>query len=84
MRVSNSKYGFFLNAPGLLIVLLWVVFPAFLLFYTSFIRYDNVNPIVFNGLTNYKQVFGARLFWVSLEKIAIFVLGSTAMTFFGG
>jgi len=84
MRVSNSKYGFFLNVPGLLIVLLWVVFPAFLLFYTSFIRYDNVHPISFVGVTNYRQLFNGRLFWVSIEKIAVFSIGSTALTFFGG
>lgn len=84
MRVPNSRYGFFLNVPGLFVVLFWVIFPAFLLFYTSFIRYDNVNPIVFSGLANYKQLSNSRVFWISLEKIAIFSIGSTAMTFFGG
>lgn len=84
MRISNSKYGFFLNIPGLLIVILWVIFPAFLLFYTSLLRYDNINPIVFKGLGNYKQLFNSRLFWLSLNKIAIFSVGSTALTFFGG
>jgi len=84
MRISNPRYGFLLNLPGLLIVILWVLFPAFLLFSTSFLRYDNVNPIVFNGLANYKRLLSDRLFWMSLEKIAIFSIGSTALTFFGG
>lgn len=84
MRVPNSRYGFFLNVPGLLVVLFWVIFPALLLFYTSFIRYDNINPIIFSGLANYKQLSNSRLFWISLEKIAIFSIGSTAMTFLGG
>ncbi len=84
MRISNPRYGFLLNVPGLLIVVFWVIFPAFLLFYTSFVRYDNVNPIVFYGFTNYKQLFGSRIFWISIEKIAIFSIGSTALTFFGG
>ena len=84
MRISNPRYGFLLNLPGLLIVIFWVLFPAFLLFYTSFLRYDNVNPVVFQGLANYKKVLNDRLFWMSLEKIAIFSIGSTALTFFGG
>jgi multiple sugar transport system permease protein len=83
-RLSNSKYGFFLNVPGLLIVLLWVVFPALLLFYASFLRYNNVNPISFYGLGNYKHLWNSRVFWISLDKIAVFSLGSTALTFFGG
>jgi multiple sugar transport system permease protein len=84
MRINNRRYGFLLNLPGLLIVIFWVLFPAFLLFYTSFLRYDNVNPVVFQGLANYKKVLNDRLFWMSLEKIAIFSIGSTALTFFGG
>lgn len=84
MRINNRRYGFLLNLPGLLIVIFWVLFPAFLLFYTSFLRYDNVNPVVFHGLANYKKVLNDRLFWMSLEKIAIFSIGSTALTFFGG
>lgn len=84
MRINNRRYGFLLNLPGLLIVIFWVLFPAFLLFYTSFLRYDNVNPVVFQGLANYRKVLNDRLFWISLEKIAIFSIGSTALTFFGG
>lgn len=84
MRITNRRYGFLLNLPGLLIVFFWVLFPAFLLFYTSFLRYDNVNPVVFQGLANYRKVLNDRLFWISLEKIAIFSIGSTALTFFGG
>ncbi|MGQ9631360.1 MAG: carbohydrate ABC transporter permease [bacterium] len=84
MRISDRWYGFLLNLPGLLIVLLWVVFPLFLLVYTSFLRYDNVNPIVFNGLGNYIAVFKDRLFRLSLQRVAIFCGGTTALTFFGG
>ena len=84
MRLSNPRYGFFLNVPGLLIVLLWVIFPAFLLFYTSFLRYDNVHPIIFNGLGNYQKVLDDRLFWIGVKQIAIFSIGTTVLTSFGG
>lgn len=84
MRLSNPRYGFFLNVPGLLIVLLWVIFPAFLLFYTSFLRYDNVHPIIFNGLRNYQKVLDDRLFWIGMKQIAIFSIGTTVLTASGG
>ena len=84
MKVSDKTYGFLLNVPGLLIVVFWVVFPAGLLILTSFLRYNNLSPIVFNGLQNYKRLFSDRLLWISLQKAAIFSGGTTALTFIGG
>jgi len=84
MRFSGRWYGFLLNLPGLVIVLLWVLFPAFLLVYTSFLRYDNVRPIVFTGLGNYIALFQHRLFWLSCQKVAIFCVSTTTLTLFGG
>lgn len=84
MKLSNSRYGFLLNLPGLLLVLLWVFLPAVLLFLASFLRYDNVRPIVFNGLENYQQLFRDRLFWVGMEKITVFCISTTLLTSLGG
>jgi multiple sugar transport system permease protein len=83
-KVTNPRYGFLLNLPGLLIVLLWVVLPALLLFGVSFFRYDNVNPVTFSGFQNYKHLWNSRVFWISIDRIAVFSVGSTALTFFGG
>jgi multiple sugar transport system permease protein len=83
-RLTNPRYGFLLNVPGLLIVLLWVVFPAFLLFYASFLRYDNVHPVSFGGFANYTRLWNSRVFGISVERIIVFSLGSTAVTFLGG
>ncbi|MBW2056615.1 MAG: sugar ABC transporter permease [Deltaproteobacteria bacterium] len=84
MRLSDRWYGFILNLPGLVIVLLWVLFPTFLLVYTSFLRYDNIHPVIFNGLGNYTALFKHRLFWLSLRKVAQFCVGTTSLTLFGG
>lgn len=84
MRFSDRWYGFLLNLPGLVIVLFWVLFPAFLLIFTSFLRYDNVRPIISTGLGNYIALFKHRLFWLSFEKVAVFCLGTTFLTLFGG
>ncbi|MFB0520843.1 MAG: carbohydrate ABC transporter permease [Desulfatiglandales bacterium] len=84
MKLSARMYGFLLNLPGLIIVVFWVLFPAFLLFQTSFLRYDNRSPVVFDGLQNYVQLFEDRLFPMSLRRISIFSAGTTALTFAGG
>lgn len=84
MRFSDRWYGFLLNLPGLVIVLFWVLFPAFLLIFTSFLRYDNVKPIISTGLGNYIALFKHRLFWLSFEKVSVFSLGTTSLTLFGG
>lgn len=84
MRISNRQYGFLLNLPGLVIVLVWVLFPTFLLVQTSFLRYDNINPIKFVGWGNYRAVLSDRLFWMSLQRIITFCIGTTALTFILG
>jgi multiple sugar transport system permease protein len=84
MKLSNSRYGFLLNLPGLLLVLLWVFLPALLLFLASFFRYDNIRPIVFNGLENYQHLFRDRLFWIGIEKITVFCISTTVLTSLGG
>jgi multiple sugar transport system permease protein len=84
LRLGNPLYGFLLNVPGLLIVLLWVVLPACLLFVASFLRYDNVHPVTFTGLGNYQRLWNSRVFLISLERIAVFSLGSTLVTALGG
>ncbi|MFB3819278.1 MAG: carbohydrate ABC transporter permease [Candidatus Methylomirabilales bacterium] len=83
-RLTNPRYGLLLNVPGLLIVLLWVVVPACLLFAVSFLRYDNVNPVAFAGIGNYQRLWNSRVFAISVERIAVFSLGSTAVTALGG
>ena len=83
MKLSNKWYGFLLNLPGLIIVLLWVLFPAGLLVFTSFLRYDNIHPIAFTGFSNYGKLLGDRLFWMGLKRVAIFSIGTTLLTFVG-
>jgi multiple sugar transport system permease protein len=84
MKLSNSRYGFLLNVPGLLLVFLWVLLPAAIVLLASFFRYDNVRPVVFNGVENYRHMFRDRLFWVGMENIAVFCAGTTVLTSLGG
>jgi multiple sugar transport system permease protein len=84
VKISDQTYGFLLNVPGLVVVFLWVVFPAGVLVVTSFLRYDNLTPIIFGGIGNYRKLFADRLLWISLQKAAIFSCGTTLMTYVGG
>jgi multiple sugar transport system permease protein len=84
LKISDRTYGFLLNIPGLLIVFLWFMFPAVLLVVTSFLRYDNLNPIVFYGFKNYIRLVNDRLFGLSLRRVAAFTIGTTFLTYVGG
>jgi len=55
-----------------------------LLFAVSFFRYDNVNPVNFVGFGNYQRLWNSRVFGISVERILVFSLGSTALTSLGG
>jgi len=79
-RISDPRYGVLLTIPGLILLFLLILFPLFYLFYVSFLRYDNIHPIIFYGFKNYEYVVGDRLFLPTLIRTIIFCLGSTALT----
>lgn len=84
MRITNSKYGVILSSPGFIIIIALVVFPLATLFITSFLQYSAVTRIGFTGFDNYRYIFSDRLFWLSLQKTAIYSVGATGLTFCGG
>jgi len=84
MRITNSKYGVLLSIPGFIVIVALVLFPLATLFVTSFFRYYAGIQTGFTGFKNYRYIFNDRLFWLSLQKTAIYSVGATAMTFCGG
>ena len=84
MRLTNSQYGFVLSVPGMLVVIVLVIFPVITLFTTSLLQYTSTKPIIFNGLKNYIYVFNDRIFWLALGKTAIYTVGVTSLAFTGG
>ena len=81
MKISDSKFGMFLSIPGIVVLFLWIIIPLIFLVYTSFLRYDNIRPVVFCGLKNYKFIFKDRIFWLSFKNTLTFCAGSTFLTF---
>ena len=84
MRLTNSQYGFVLSVPGMLVVIVLVIFPVITLFTTSLLQYTSTKPIIFNGLKNYIYVFNDRIFWLALGNTAIYTVGVTSLAFTGG
>ena len=78
--MSNPAYGAALSLPGLFLMLAWVLIPFAYVIYLSFLRYDNMSPVVFAGLKNYLAVFHDDDFWQAVKRTIIFSFGSTSVT----
>ena len=80
MKLRDSGYGIVLSVPGLVILLLWVLIPFSYVFYLSFLRYDNISPVIPIGLGNYKTALEEPMFPLILARTFIFSFGSTGLT----
>ncbi|MFB0505766.1 MAG: carbohydrate ABC transporter permease [Thermodesulfobacteriota bacterium] len=80
MKLRDSGYGVALSVPGLVILLLWVLIPFSYVFYISFLRYDNMSPVIPTGLANYREVLEDPSLPIILIRTFIFSFGSTGLT----
>jgi multiple sugar transport system permease protein len=78
--ISNSAYGAILSIPGLILMLAWVLIPFAYVIYLSFLRYDNMSPVVFSGIDNYMKVFLDHDFLAIVGRTIAFSVGSTGFT----
>ena len=78
--ISNSAYGAILSIPGLILMLAWVLIPFAYVIYLSFLRYDNMSPVVFSGFDNYMNVFTDPDFLAIVGRTIAFSVGSTGFT----
>ncbi len=78
--ISNSAYGAILSIPGLILMLAWVLIPFAYVIYLSFLRYDNMSPVVFSGFDNYTNVFTDPDFLAIVGRTIAFSGGSTGFT----
>jgi len=84
MRISDSKYGALISIPGLLVVILLILFPSLLMIIVSFLKYTFINPPSFIGFGNFKYIFNDRLFWLALKNTIIYSGSVTLLTSFSG
>jgi multiple sugar transport system permease protein len=78
--ISNSAYGAILSIPGLILMLAWVLIPFAYVIYLSFLRYDNMSPVVFSGFDNFTNVFTDPDFLAIVGRTIAFSVGSTGFT----
>ncbi len=72
---ENKRLGFLFVLPFVLGVLLFKLFPFAMSFALSFTQYDLIDPPVFVGLDNYRELFGADpLFRQSLGVTLLFAV----------
>ena len=78
--ISDRTYGAILSIPGLLLMLAWVLIPFAYVIFLSFLRYDNMSPVVFAGFNNYMKVFSDYDFLKIVGRTITFSAGSTGFT----
>jgi raffinose/stachyose/melibiose transport system permease protein len=85
VRRQQARYAVLFVAPGLLIYLVFMVYPFLNTIYLSFTNWDGITPSKdFVGLSNYVRVFGEEaalkafvnnIIWVIIGTISPVVLG---------
>ncbi|MCD6528879.1 sugar ABC transporter permease [Candidatus Bathyarchaeota archaeon] len=81
MKLSDHAYGVILTLPGIILLVLLIIYPLAQLIHLSLLRYDLIHPVTFIGLNNYKEILSDPYFWRSVEKMLIFASGTTTLTF---
>lgn len=81
-RNTKSITGLFFVAPGLLLIILFYVYPMVNSFVYSFTDYDLLSKPVFIGFKNYIDVFKSPDFYNSLRVSFIYVFGTVIPVWF--
>lgn len=77
---KNWKAGLLFVLPALLLYLLFMIAPYFLAFGVSFAKWRGVSmQIEFNGLDNFRQMFGDPHFWKALGNTVFFTIFAGAI-----
>src|SRR5215472_13247620 len=79
IQLSEGAFGYLLNLPAILTVLLLVAYPIVDAFWLSLHRYNLRRPeaYAFVGLQNYLDVLSSDLFLPSLAVTLLFTFWST-------
>jgi len=79
---KNGK-GYLYLAPFLVLFAIFTVIPVIMSFYMSFTTYDLINPPVYVGIDNYRELFmGDEIFLLSLQNTFVFAAVIGPVSFF--
>ena len=72
----NNGYGVFL-IPGIVAFLIIIIIPFMINIGISFTKWSGVRSPVWIGLSNYQQLLGDAIFWISFRNILILLIAMT-------
>jgi multiple sugar transport system permease protein len=72
MRKAIPAYLFIL--PGMLLFLVWTLYPLIYAFIMSFAEWNLIKPSRFVGLENYRRAFDDPIFWIALKNTIFYTV----------
>jgi ABC-type sugar transport system permease subunit len=82
--LGNKRNIVILCLPAMLLLILFVIYPLFQIGVMSFQKTDGLSPAIFNGIANYKKLFGDESFIrANLQSIGLCFLAIVFNAFLG-
>jgi multiple sugar transport system permease protein len=72
LRKAIPAYLFIL--PGMLLFLVWTLYPLIYAFIMSFAEWNLIKPSRFIGLENYRRAFDDPIFWMALKNTIFYTV----------
>lgn len=60
--------------PALMLFAVFILYPAFYIFYASFFEWDGVNPGAFTGIQNFRDLTHDAAFWNAMRNMLLWAL----------
>lgn len=78
--LNNQKFAAWLFVlPSFAGILVFIIIPVICSFGLSFAKWDLINPIVFAGLDNYREIFTEPLFFKILVNTVVFAVSTSVL-----
>lgn len=78
--LNNQKFTAWLFVlPAFAGILVFIIIPVICSFGLSFAKWDLINPIVFAGLDNYREIFTEPLFFKILVNTVVFAVSTSVL-----
>ena len=78
--LNNQKFAAWLFVlPAFAGILVFIIIPVICSFGLSFAKWDLINPIVFAGLGNYREIFAEPLFFKILVNTVVFAVSTSVL-----
>jgi len=83
-EIKKNKVAYVYIAPFYILFAIFGVFPLLAGLYISFFRWDGLNPMRFQGLGNYINLFSDGMFWTALSNTFFIGIIAHIPILFGG